>query len=90
MTVISVHEDSHGLLCVAKDYQSAVMWLVCNDWLCDNLDVCCDTDTDEWHSLKDLLGEDWADTIAEKWDVCNFNYFFDGYFRLEEIDVVGS
>ncbi len=89
MTVISVYEDSHGFLCVAKDYQSAVKWLIGSNWLDDTVDV-CDNDTDEWHSVKEMLGEDWADTIVEKWDVRNFNDFFDGCFRLEEIDVVGS
>ena len=89
MTVISVSEDNHGFLCVAKDYQSAVMWLIGSNWLYDNFDV-CDNDTDEWRSLKEVLGEDWADIILEKWDLPNFNYFFDGCFYLKEIGVVGS
>lgn len=33
MKVIMVKEDWHGFLCIAKDFPTAIKWLVDNHWI---------------------------------------------------------
>ena len=37
-TVICIHEDNHGLIGVAKDYKSAIDFLIREEWLDCNSD----------------------------------------------------
>ena len=78
MNIIIIHEDNHGVLGVAKDYDSAIDFLVQNKWLT--------TDTEVLNSIEELvplkeLGLD-IETIRS-WDTEAFNDFFDGIFYLD-------
>jgi hypothetical protein len=85
MTVILVNEDNHGLLTVAKDYKSAVKFLIDNRWIEESMAVWNEDDT--YSRLDELLGEDAFDIITEKWDINSFNTFWDGCFILNEVKV---
>ena len=37
-TVICIHEDNHGLIGIAKDYKSAIDFLIREEWLDCNSD----------------------------------------------------
>lgn len=89
MKVIAINEECHGQIAIVSDYRHAIMWLVNNDWLTDNTEVRSRLHLD-WEPIKDWLGEDWVDYITEKWDIKDFNDFFDGSFRLEEIEIYGT
>ena len=78
MNIIIIHEDNHGVLGVAKDYDSAINFLVQTQWLT--------TDVAVLNSIRELvpikeLGLD-IETI-KSWDIEAFNDFFDGIFYLD-------
>ena len=77
MNIIIIHEDNHGILGVAKDYDSAINFLLQNQWLTADTEVL--NSIGEWISLKEL-GFD-IETIRS-WDIEAFNDFFEGIFYL--------
>ena len=85
MTVILVNEDNHGLLTAAKDYKSAIKFLIDNRWIEESTEVWNEDDT--YSRLDELLREDAFDIITEKWDIDSFNTFWDGSFFLNEVEV---
>ena len=78
MNIIIIHEDNHGVLGVAKDYDSAINCLVQNQWLTTDIEVL--NSIEEFVSLKEL-GLD-IETIRS-WDIETFNDFFEGIFYLD-------
>ena len=84
MTVILVNEDNHGLLTVAKDYKSAVKFLIDNRWIKESMEVWHEDGT--YRRLDEFFGEDVLDIITEKWDIDSFNTFWDGSFFLNEVE----
>lgn len=85
MTVILIHEDSHGLLGVAKDYESAINYLLQNQWF--NIDTeIYSIERNEWCSLKEL-----NITIKDirEMGVDKFNDLFDRVLYLEIENVWG-
>lgn len=78
MKVIIIHEDNHGVIGVAKDYESAINCLLQNQWLNNEIEVL--NSIEEWTTLKEL-GLD-IGTI-KKWDIEAFNDFFAGIFYLD-------
>ena len=86
MTVILVHEESHGLLTAAKDYKSAIKFLINNGWIKESTEVWGENGIYSTR-LDKLFGEDAFDIIIEKWDVDSFNTFWDGSFMLNEVEV---
>jgi hypothetical protein len=70
---------------VAKDYKSAVKFLIDNRWIEESMAVWNEDDT--YSRLDELLGEDAFDIIIEKWDIDDFNDFWTGNFILEEVKV---
>jgi hypothetical protein len=85
MTVILVNEDNHGLLTVAKDYKSAVKFLIDNRWIKESMEVWHEDGT--YRRLDEFFGEDVLDIITEKWDIDSFNTFWDGSFFLNKVEV---
>jgi len=85
MTVILVYEENHDLIAVAKDYKSAIKFLINNRWIEESMEVWNEDGT--YSRLDKLLGEDAFDIITEKWDVSSFNIFWDGSFFLNEVNV---
>ena len=85
MTVILVYEENHDLITVAKDYKSAIKFLINNRWIEESMEVWNEDGT--YSHLDELLGEDAFDIITEKWDIGSFNIFWDGSFFLNEVNV---
>ena len=87
MTVIQIHEDSHGLIGIAKDYKSALDFLVNNNWIEDSTEVWIGPA--EWARLDEARGKDWFDKMVN-WGIGNFNEYWDGSFMLIETEVYGG
>lgn len=86
MTVILVYEDNHGFLTIAKDYKSAIKFLINDGWIKESMEI-WDENGISHSRLDELLGEDAFDIITEKWDIDSFNTFWDGSFFLDEVTV---
>jgi len=87
MTVIEIHEDNHGLIGIAKDYKSALEFLMNNHWIEDSTEIWAGDFY--YQRLDEALGEDWFDKMCS-WDVENFNDYWDGSFMLTETEVYGN
>lgn len=82
MKVIVIYEDNHGMIGIAKDYESAINFLLQNHWLDSEFEI-MDKDYN-WVALKDLnisIGD------IRQMDIDKFNEFFEGCFNLD-IDTV--
>lgn len=91
MKVIIVYEENHGYLCVAKNYKSTVKWLIDNHWIDDNTEVYTWSDVFSdyiYDKLINVLDEEWADSMVEKWDIEEFNDFWDDSFSMMETDLI--
>lgn len=89
MTVIEIYEKNHGLIGIAKDYKSALFYLYNNKWMTGSTEVWTGEYTNlEYRRLDEVLGEDWFEKIL-KWDIENFNDYWDGSltFVLMEMEV---
>ena len=71
MTVVVIDEENHGFLGVAKDYDSAIDFLVKNNWL-DQSTMIWDEYKEEWVSLEKSFGSNWI-SIISKWSIDAFN-----------------
>ena len=87
--VYLIEEDNHGNIGIAKDYLSAIDFLVDSDWLDSNFEVYCDAFDDETKSIKKDIGENWKDVI-KSWDCETFNQYFEGCFCLYIEEVYGT
>ena len=87
MTVIQIHEDNHGLIGIAKDYKSALLFLTNNNWIEDSTEVW--VGPSEWARLDEVRGKDWFDKMCS-WGIKNFNEYWDGSFMLIETEVYGG
>jgi hypothetical protein len=90
-TVVLVEEDNHGLIGVAKDYTSAVNFLINENWLDETCRVWADELDEDYttQSIKDNLGENWKEIIST-WDIEKFNNYFDCLFYLKIEGVYGA
>lgn len=89
MTVILINEDNHGLIGVANNYYNAAKWLIANNWISDDTEICIGENEYgyEWKPLKDVVGEDWEDKMLDQWDINEFNDRWEGSFHLEPVEV---
>lgn len=85
MKIITINEESHGYVGLAKNYYSAVAFLLSNGWLTE-YDEVWDELNSKWVRVCDILGENWVDKILS-WDIGQFNEFFYGCINLEETQV---
>ena len=85
-TVVAIKEDNHGLIGIAKDYPSAINFLVNENWLDGKFEVWVDNEDYLTQSIKDKLGENWKE-IVSTWSIEQFNIFFEGsfYLTVEEV-----
>lgn len=93
MTVIKVFEDCHGLICLAKDYESALEFLVNNNWIEDSIEVFVGENEEgmgEYQRVIEVFGEDWVDMMRDHWNINDFNEYWDGSFYLEEAVIYGN
>lgn len=84
-----IEEDNHGQIGVAKDYSSAIDFLVNSDWLDENFEVWVDNEDYLTQSIKENLGENWKEVILS-WDTETFNNYFEGYLYLTIEGVYGT
>ena len=49
MIIYIIHEDNHGVLGVADSYESAVQFLIDNEWLTEDFEI---WDREEYYSLS--------------------------------------
>lgn len=89
MNVILIYEDRHDLIGVANNYYNAVKWLITNNWITDNTEICIGKNeySYKWTLIKNALGEDWADKMLDLWDIDNFNGYWEGSFHLKLVEV---
>ena len=79
MQVITIEEDNHGLIGIAKTYADAVFFLVKENWLDENCEL-YDGDGN-YKTVSEDLGEEWFVVILE-WSMSKFNEYFEGCFYL--------
>ncbi len=87
--VYLIEEENHGMIGVAKNYSSAIDFLVDSDWLDEKFEVWVDNEDYLTQSIKDKLGENWKEIIST-WDTEQFNNFFEGSFYLVIEEVYGT
>lgn len=91
-TVVLIKEENHGMIGVAKNYSSAINFLVNEGWLDESFEVWVDNEDYEDYvtqSIKDKLGENWKEIIST-WNIEQFDNFFDGIFYLNIEEVYGA
>lgn len=86
--VILVSEDNHGLLCVVKDFQSAVDYLIKEYWVDEATEVYNDAKS-EWVRLDELFGEDWEKEVRNL-SRESFEELFDESIYLEDEEIRGT
>ena len=87
MKVIQISEDNHGFIGIAKDYKSALIFLYNNGWLAGSTEVCIGVYANpEWSRLDEALGKNWFEKML-RWDIENFNDYWDGSFVLNEVEI---
>lgn len=89
-TVVLIEEENHGMIGVAKDYPSAIDFLVNQDWLDGKFEVWVDNEISLTQTLEDHLEELWYVAIRDEWDTEQFNNFFEGSFYLTIEEVYGA
>ena len=89
-TVVLIEEDNHGQIGVAKDYPSAIDFLINQHWLNDEYQVWVDNESALNVPLVEHLGKSWQTIIKDEWNTEEFNNFFDGSFYLTIEDVYGT
>ena len=87
-TVVTIQEDNHGLIGIAKDYPSAIDFLVNENWLDENFEI-YDDGFCHCKSIKDDLDKNWKEKILS-WDTEKFNEYFEGCFYLVIEEVYGT
>ena len=88
-TVVLIEEDNHGLIGVAKDYPSAIVFLVNENWLDGKFEVWVDNEDYLTQTIKEDLGEEWKEVVLS-WDIETFSNYFEGYFYLTIEEVYGA
>lgn len=86
--VILVSEDNHGLLCVVKDFQSAIDFLIKECWIDEATEVYNDAKS-EWVRLDELFGEEWEKEVRNL-SRESFEELFDESIYLEDEEIRGT
>ena len=84
MRVITIEEDSHGMIGIAKTYADAVHFLVNDSWLSALTEIYCGDEI--FKTVIEDLGEDWLAVILD-WSMEKFCEYFEGYFYLNSVEV---
>lgn len=84
MKVYIVHEDNHGVIGVADSYESAVQFLVDEEWITEEFEI--------WDREEDCSRPLYALEIKPEeikaWNISKFNDFFNGDFYIEETNLI--
>lgn len=84
MRVVTISEDNHGLIGIAKSYADAVHFLVEENWLSELTEV-IKADETETTVIQDL-GEEWFVKMLH-WSMEEFCDYFEGCFYLNSESV---
>ena len=84
MRVVTIEEDNHGMIGIAKTYADAVYFLVNNDWLSALTEIYCSDEV--YRTVIEDLGENWLEVMLD-WSMEKFCEYFEGYFYLDSIEV---
>ena len=84
MRVVTIEEDNHGMIGIAKTYADAIYFLVNNGWLSASTEIYCDDEI--FKPVIEDLGEDWFAVMLD-WSMEKFCEYFEGYFYLDSIEV---
>lgn len=87
-TVITIQEDIHGLIGIAKNYSSAIDFLIDSNWLDGNFEF-YDGNYGTAKTIFEDLGKEWKSIILS-WDTETFNNYFDCCFYLVIEEVYGT
>jgi hypothetical protein len=85
MRVITVEEENHGMIGIAKSYADAVHMLVNQDWLSELTEVYKEG-FDDIVTVAEDLGEDWFQKMLH-WSMDEFAEYFNGCFYLNSEEV---
>ena len=89
MSVILIYDEDVTLLGVAKNYKTAIDFLVNKGYLSDSLQI-YDKKSNHYVRIDEYYGENWLDVIRDEWDIENFNEFFGHWLLLDEWDIIGE
>ena len=84
MRVITIEEDNHGMIGIAKTYADAVHFLVNDSWLGALTEIYCGDEV--YKTVIEDLGEDWLAVILD-WSMEKFCEYFEGLFYLDSVEV---
>ena len=84
MRVVTIEEDNHGQIGIAKTYADAVHFLVNDCWLSAFTEIYCGDEV--YKTVIDDLGEDWLAVMLD-WSMEKFCEYFEGYFYLDSVEV---
>lgn len=86
MTVISISEECHGFIGLAKDFESAKDFLFKHGWIDEHFELCNDG---KWYYIDEVLGNNWEAKVMNM-TIEEFNKTFDSSFYLEVTNVYGT
>ena len=84
MRVVTIEEDNHGMIGIAKTYADAVHFLVNNCWLSAFTEIYCGDEV--YKTVIEDLGEDWL-AVMLNWSIEKFCEYFAGLFYLDSVEV---
>lgn len=86
MKVISISEECHGFIGLAKDFESTKKFLLEHGWIDECLEISKDN---KWHYIDEVLGSDWRAKVMNM-TMEEFEEIFEGSFLLDTIEVYGT
>lgn len=86
MTVISISEECHGFIGLAKDFESAKDFLLRHGWIDECLEI---IGNGGWRYIDEVLGKDWKTKVMNM-TMEEFEETFEGSFLLDTIEVYGT
>lgn len=84
MRVVTIEEDNHGMIGIAKTYADAVHFLVNDSWLGALTEIYCGDEV--YKTVIEDLGENWLAVILN-WSMEKFCEYFEGLFYLDSVEV---
>lgn len=84
MRVVTIEEDNHGMIGIAKTYTDAVHFLVKDNWLNELTEIYLGDEV--YKTVIEDLGEEWF-AVMLNWSMKKFNEYFEGYFYLNDVGV---
>ena len=90
MKAIAINEENHGLVGIAKDYSSAIDFLIADEWLDGYFRVYpLGEDNPLYERIEDAYGENWAEKI-KSFSEEEIDELFDGSFYFKQFEVFGA